>query len=170
MRTFLDVLHVLTAVLLVGPLMVAPFAGRRAIQRRSADGVRTAASQMNIYGIGSVVTAGLGVALTLSSDDHKLGEPWIVISMTLYVVAIGLVFFYAVPALRKAARMVEQGVMARPETPTETEPDSATLTTSAADLQVKEQLDAITGRVAMAGFLVLLVFAIITALMTVFSI
>lgn len=169
MRTFVDVLHVLSAVLLVGPLMVAPFVGRKAIQRRSADGVRTAASQMNVYGFGSLLTAALGVLLVLLTEDLDLGRPWIVISMTLYVAALCLVFFFAAPALRKAARMVEQGVLTRPEMSEDQDAATTQLTTNAADLQLKEQLDSITGRVGLAGLLVLLVFAVITVLMTVFG-
>jgi uncharacterized membrane protein len=151
--------------MLVGPLMVAPFVGRRAIKRRSPDGVRTAATQMRVYGFGSILTALLGVLLVQASDNYKLTDVWIVISMTLYVVALCLVFFYAIPALRRAARLVEQGVMAGPETgDAETE-----LTTSAAEIRLKEQLDAITGRVAMAGLLVLSVFVLLTILMVVFG-
>lgn len=151
--------------MLVGPLMVAPFVGRRAIQRRSPDGVRMAASQMRVYGFGSIVTALLGVLLVQAGNDHKLADVWIVISMTLYVVAFCLVFFYAIPALSKAARLVEQGVMTGPE-----DDDAETsLTTTATDIRLKEQLDAITGRVAMAGLLVLSVFVIITVMMVAFG-
>lgn len=145
--------------------MVAPFVGRRAINRRSPDGVRMAANQVRVYGFGSIVTALLGVLLVQVSDDHKLTDVWIVISMTLYVVALCLVFFYAIPALRKAARLVEQGVMAGPESD-----DAEThLTATATDIRLKEQLDAITGRVAMAGLLVLSVFVLLTILMVVFG-
>jgi len=158
--TFLKALHVLSAVMLVGPLMSAPFIGRRAIRRRSADGVRMAATQTRAYGAGTVLTALLGVLTLLASDSrYQFRTPWVIISMTLYVVALGLVFFYAVPALHKAARMVEEGVIERP--------DGQPLTASSDDLLVKERLDAITARVAGAGFLVLLVFAAITLLMVI---
>ncbi|HEX2357108.1 MAG TPA: DUF2269 family protein [Micromonosporaceae bacterium] len=110
MQTFLNATHVLAAVLLIGPLVAAPFAGRRAIGRRSADGVRNAANQMTFFGVGSLVVAGLGVVALLASDDYDLGTPWVVISITLYAIALGLVYGYAVPALRRAARMVADGV------------------------------------------------------------
>ncbi|MBB5870338.1 putative membrane protein [Allocatelliglobosispora scoriae] len=165
MTTFLDALHVLSAVLLVGPLMVAPFVGRRAIQRRSADGVRVAANQMNVYGLGSILTALLGFATMSSSARYSFRDPWIIVSTTLYVVALGVVFVYVVPALRKAARMVEAGVLIRPEEEDPAQPVS--LTATGTDLKTKEELDALTGRVSGAGLLVLLVFAIITMLMTI---
>ncbi|WP_245601643.1 DUF2269 family protein [Hamadaea tsunoensis] len=159
--TFVKALHVLSAVMLIGPLMSAPFVGRRAIARRSADGVRAAANQMSFYGLGSILTALLGV-LTVSASGGKVkfGDPWVIISSTLYVVALGLVFFYAVPALRKAANMVAEGVL-------EATPDTAALTATGGDLQLKERLDAITGRVYGAGIVVLLAFALITLLMTI---
>ena len=109
MQTFLNAIHVLAAVLLIGPLVAAPFAGRRAIGRRSADGVRNAANQMTFFGVGSLVVAGLGVVALLASDDYDLGTPWVVISITLYAIALGLVYGYAVPALRRAGRMVADG-------------------------------------------------------------
>jgi uncharacterized membrane protein len=108
-QTFLNAIHVLAAVLLIGPLVAAPFAGRRAIGRRSADGVRNAANQMAFFGVGSLVVAGLGVVALLASDDYDLGTPWVVISITLYAIALGLVYGYAVPALRRAGRMVADG-------------------------------------------------------------
>ncbi|NUR70606.1 MAG: DUF2269 family protein [Hamadaea sp.] len=159
--TFLKALHVLTAVMLVGPLMSAPFIGRRAIQRRSADGVRMAANQTRLFGAGTLLTALLGVATLLASDGkYEFRTPWVIISMTLYVVALALVFFYAVPALLKAARMVSEGVI-------DAQPEASALTATADDLRLKEHLDAITGRVAGAGLLVLLVFAVITLLMVI---
>ncbi|MCP2326633.1 putative membrane protein [Hamadaea flava] len=161
MMTFLKALHVLSAVMLVGPLMSAPFIGRRAIQRRSADGVRMAATQTRAFGAGTVLTAVLGILTVLGSDGkYEFATPWVIISMTLYVVALGLVFFYAVPALHKAARMVSEGVI-------DTQPEVSALTATTDDLRLKERLDAITGRVAGAGFLVLLVFAVITLLMVI---
>jgi uncharacterized membrane protein len=155
--TFLKALHVLSAVMLVGPLMSAPFIGRRAIQRRSADGVRMAAAQTRAYGFGTILTALLGVLTLLGSNGrYSFRTPWVIISITLYVVALLLVFFYAVPALHKAARMVEEGVV-----------ETSASTASSDDLLLKEHLDAITGRVAGAGFLVLAVFAVITLLMVI---
>ncbi|NUT36846.1 MAG: DUF2269 family protein [Hamadaea sp.] len=161
MMTFLKALHVLSAVLLVGPLTAAPFLGRRAIRRRSADGVRSAANQTRAFGAGSVLTALLGVATLLASDGaYQFRTPWVIISITLYALALGLVFFYAVPALLKAAKMVDEGVI-------DAGPEAQALTATADDLRLKEHLDAITARVAGAGYLVLLVFAVITLLMVI---
>ena len=160
----LNAVHVLFAVLLIGPLVFAPFAARRAIGRRSADGVRSAANQMAFFGAGSLVVAGLGVLALLASDRYDFGTPWVIISITLYVFALVLIYFYAIPALRKAARMVEEGVVGgRREMPDD---ETTQFTPSTEDLRTKERLDAISGRIIGAGALVLLVIAAITVLMS----
>jgi uncharacterized membrane protein len=164
-ETFLNAVHVLAAVLLIGPLVFAPFVARRAIGRRSADGVRAAANQMAFFGGGSLLVAGLGVVALLTSDRYDFGTPWVIVSITLYVIALVLIYFYAIPALRKAARMVEQGVVGGALDVADGE-EPTPLTTTSEDLRDKERLDAISGRIAGAGALVLLVFAAITLLMS----
>jgi uncharacterized membrane protein len=166
-ETFLTALHVLAAVLLIGPLVLAPFAGRRAIARRSPDGIRGATRQMAAFGAGSVVVAGLGVLALFASHEYDFGTPWVTISMTLYVIAVGLVYLYAIPALRRAARMVDEGVPAAPEPGERNQEPETTLTVTGTDVHAKERLEAISARLAGAGLLVLLVFAAITLLMSV---
>lgn len=166
METLLVTAHVLAAVLVIGPLVWAPFAARRAIARRSADTVRAAATQMSVFGLGSIVTAGLGVLALTRSTRYDFGTGWVTVSMTLYVVALGLVYGYAVPALRRASRMVEEGVPASPRPERAEEDGQTTVTATATDLRAKERLDAISARVGGAGLLVLLVFAAIAVLMT----
>jgi hypothetical protein len=108
--TVLNALHVVLAVLVIGPLVMAPFLARRAIIRRDADGVRFAANQVALFGAGAVVVAGLGVGTVLTGDEWTLTTPWVVVASTLFVVAIGLTWGYAVPAVRRAASMVAAGV------------------------------------------------------------
>lgn len=164
METFLNAVHVLFAVLLIGPLVFAPFAASRAIGRRSADGVRSAAKQMAFFGAGSLVVAGLGVLALIASDRYDFGTPWVIISITLYVLALALIYFYAIPALRKAARMVEEGVVGG--RPVAAGDEATQLAPSSEDMRTKERLDAIAGRITGAGALVLLAFAAITVLMS----
>jgi uncharacterized membrane protein len=104
--TFLNTLHVLAAVLLVGPLVAIPFAARRAITRRSAYGVRVSGNLLALFGAGSLLVAGLGVATVLADDQWELTTPWVLIATTLYGVALGLIWVYAVPALRRAAHLL----------------------------------------------------------------
>lgn len=166
MRTLLVTAHVLAAVLMIGPLVWAPFAARRAIARRNADALRTARTQMTVFGLGSLITAGLGVLALTRSRTFDFGTPWVVISMTLYVLALALVYAYAIPALRKATQLVEEGVLARPEVEGEEQEADTTLTATAAELRAKERLDAISARIGGAGLLLLLVFAAIVVMMT----
>lgn len=153
MSTFVNTLHVLAAVLVIGPLVLAPFLGQRAIRRGSEDGVRAAAKLLLWFGAGSVLVAGLGVGTVLATDEWTMATPWVLIASTLYVVALGLIGLYAVPALRKASHLVAEGA---DETPGAS-PDTAA---SAGKLQ------AISARVAGAGWLLLVTFAAITILMT----
>jgi hypothetical protein len=101
---------VVLAVLVIGPLVVAPFLARRAIIRRDADGVRFAANQVALFGAGAVVVAGLGVGTVLTGGEWTLATPWVLVASTLFVVALGLTWGYAVPAVRRAASMVAGGV------------------------------------------------------------
>jgi hypothetical protein len=166
METLLVTAHVLAAVLAIGPLVWAPFAARRAIVRRDAGGVRAARGQLTVFGLGSLVTAGLGVLALTRSTAFGFGTPWVVVSMTLYVIALALVYAYAIPALRRAGHLVQEGVPARPEAEGEEGEAGTTLTATAAHLRAKERLDAISARIGGAGLLVLFVFAVIVVMMT----
>lgn len=166
MQILLVTAHVLAAVLVIGPLVWAPFAARRAIARRDAGTLRAARTHMTVFGLGSLVTAGLGVLALLRSTAYDFGTPWVVVSMTLYVVALVLVYAYAIPALGKATQLVQEGVPAGPEPPGEEQAAGTTLTATAADLRAKERLDAISARIGGTGLLVLLAFAAIVVMMT----
>jgi uncharacterized membrane protein len=167
---FLVTLHVLAAVLLIGPFALAAFWGRRAIRRRDVDDTRDAARIMARFGIGSLVVALLGFGALSTSDRYTFRSPWVIISITLYVVAMGLATGYTVPALRKAAKMIDEGVLVPPPAvaaPPADEPEAAPLTLSATadDLALKERLDNVAGRVTGSGALVLLALVVITILM-----
>jgi uncharacterized membrane protein len=164
MQRFLQLLHVLSAVLLVGPLALVPFVGLRGIRRRDADEVRLATTWTTLFGAGSVVAFVFGVLVTADSDRYSFRTTWVVISMTLYLVALVLVFVWAAPALRKAARMVEVGVLDQPTVTSREDPDPV-VTASGPDLATKGELDAITGRVGAAAGVNLLLLVIVTALM-----
>ena len=181
--TVLNALHVLLAVLVIGPLVVAPLVARRAIANRDARAVRLAANQVALFGAGSVGVAGLGVATVLTGDRWTMATPWVLISTTLYVVALGLVVGYVVPALRRAASLVggppppaiaagngggtagEGPAPGAEEEPQQqaVEPETAT---GGEDMSAA-RLDSIAARATGAGWLLLLTFAVITVLMTV---
>ena len=176
-------LHVLFAIFLIGPLAMIPMTALRSIRGRDARQLHGAARQTMIYGLASILVFLLGFAVVgTEPSDHKisLGAPWLTISMTLYVIALVLVLVVLVPSLRRAARLIDKGVLdtksalagaAKPavsgsgedgDTATEVEP---TLTATAADLASKERLDALYGRTAGIAGLVALLFAVIIVLM-----
>jgi uncharacterized membrane protein len=175
-------LHVLLAIFLIGPLAMIPMTALRSIRGRDARQLHGAARQTMIYGLASILVFLLGFAVVgTEPSNHKisLGVPWLTISMTLYVIALVLVLVVLVPSLRRAARLIDKGVLdtktalATPAKPavsgedgdTATEVVEPTLTATAADLAGKERLDAIYGRTAGIAGLVTLLFAVIIVLM-----
>lgn len=112
MSTLLTTLHVLFAIFLVGPLTMVPMTALRSIRRRDAPAVLFAARQTMLFGLGSILVFVLGFGVVSADSKHfHLGDPWIVISMTLYVVALVLTLLVLVPDLRRAGKLIEQGVL-----------------------------------------------------------
>lgn len=185
MATLLVTLHVVVAIFLVGPLAMIPMTALRSIRRRDADAVQGAARQTLIYGLGSIAVFLLGIGIVPFEPGYNLGTPWLTISMTLYLIALVLVLAVLAPSLRKAARLIEQGVPATREltapapaagesTPegaeaADVEPAGAgttpAVTASATELASKERLDSLYGRSAGAAGLVALLFVVIAVLM-----
>jgi uncharacterized membrane protein len=156
---FLLTLHVLSAVLLIGPFVLVAFMGDRAIRRHDAEDIRRSARYMARFAIGSTLVAVLGAAALGLSDRYTFRTPWVIISLTLWLIAMGVATGYTVPAMRRAAHMVEQGVLTSTD-------ENASAPATAAELGVKERLDNIAGRVVGSAALVLVAFVLITILMT----
>lgn len=190
MSTFLNALHVLLAVLVIGPLVTAPLVGRRAIARREPRVVRLAANQAALFGAGSVVVALVGVGTVLSGDRWTMTTPWVLISATLVVVALGLTWGYLVPALRRAAAITaapaptgdtapgpvggaEPGPDRRPEGDGGPErdagppPPAGPRAGSEREEARRRRLDRIAARITGAGWLLVVTYAAIVVLMTV---
>lgn len=159
MYKFLVTLHVLSAVLLIGPFVLVAFMGDRAIRRHAADDIHRSARYMARFAIGSALVAVLGAAALGLSDRYSFRTPWVIISLTLWLVAMGVATGYTVPAMRRAAHLIEQGVLNSAD-------DNPTGPATATELGIKERLDNIAGRVVGSAVLVLVCFVIITILMT----
>jgi uncharacterized membrane protein len=157
---FLVTLHVLAAVLVMGPFVLAAFVGNRAIRRHNVAEIREAATFMARFGIGTLLVAVLGIGALGLSDRYTFRTPWVIISLTLYVVGMGVATGYTVPAMRRAAHLIEQGSASDGDAvPLSGEPATAT------EVAAKERLDNVAGRVVGSGALVLLIVALITILM-----
>jgi uncharacterized membrane protein len=106
METLLNVLHVLTAVFVIGPMVALPMTAMRSLRAGQADQVAGLARTTVGYSIGSVVVALLGFALLgMTGDKHgtSVATPWVLWSVIAYLVALGLTLFVVVPAMRSAA-------------------------------------------------------------------
>ncbi len=110
MRTLLDVLHVVTAVFLVGPMAVLPMNAMRAVRTGDGSAALGAARSTMIFSLLSllVVLFGFGV-LGLSSSRVTVATPWILISIILYAVALALNLLAVVPAVRSAGEHLQSG-------------------------------------------------------------
>lgn len=105
MHTFLDVLHVVTAVFIVGPMAILPMTAMRAARAGHAGQVLTLARSTLIFSLASlvVVVFGFGVMGTSRAPYQvSVSTPWILISLILYVAALALSVFAVVPAMRSA--------------------------------------------------------------------
>jgi hypothetical protein len=137
-------LHLLFAIFAVGPLVHAATTAGRGVRRGDGAATASAARMLRIYAYASVLVVIAGMALMSMDDpDHKgqkIGEfsqTWIWLSLLLWLVAIAIVLAVIVPTLTKASALIEQ----------------------------QSSVATLTPRVAAAGGVVGLVFAVIVFLM-----
>jgi uncharacterized membrane protein len=112
METLLNVLHVLTAVFVIGPMAVLPMTAMRSLRAGHGDQVSSLARSTVVFSIGSVVVALLGFALLgMTGDKHgtSVSTPWVLWSVIAYLVALGLTLFVVAPAMRAAAADARSG-------------------------------------------------------------
>ncbi|MET7394804.1 DUF2269 family protein [Dactylosporangium sp. NPDC005572] len=151
MERFVVLVHVLAAVLLIGPLVLAGFVGRRAIRKSDADAARQAFVAGRWATAGSVVVALFGALAVAVSSRYTFGTPWVIISSTLFVVLLGVSAGYTVPALRKAAQLLQR----RSAVAALDEPDGVE----------RERLSALGDRLAGAAGLSFVIVCVIVVLM-----
>lgn len=173
-------LHVLAAVFLIGPMAIAPMLGLRAIRRHDARGVHEAARTTTLYTLLSLIVTGLGfLAVAVGSDRWAFSDAWIVISITLYVIALLLGIGVVAPGLTGAARLLDGSTptpatpLAPPSTPADSSLDAPTLPepagtdTATIDVEARRKLDASYGRIAASSGIVALLLMIIVIFMVV---
>jgi uncharacterized membrane protein len=106
MSTILNVLHVVGAVFIVGPMAILPMSALRALRADNTSGVAALAESTRIFSLLSLVVVVLGfgvVGVSEPSDDFSFTTPWILTSLIVYIVALLLSLFQVVPALRRAS-------------------------------------------------------------------
>jgi uncharacterized membrane protein len=106
MGTVLNVLHVVTAVFLIGPMAILPMTAMRAVRVGNAPVVELLARSTWVFSLASLVVAVLGFGVVGTADkrfDLSVGTPWVLTSIVLYVVALLVSLFLVVPGMRQAA-------------------------------------------------------------------
>jgi uncharacterized membrane protein len=112
MGTLLNVLHVVTAVFLVGPMAVLPMTAMRAVRAGNGPVVALLARSTWVFSLASLLVAVLGFGVVGTADerfDLSVGTPWVLTSIVLYLVALALSLFLVVPAMRQAAADLSAG-------------------------------------------------------------
>lgn len=106
MGTVMIVLHVITAVFIVGPMAIIPMTGLRTLRSGNASAVRSLAKSTAIFSWLSLLTFlfGFGVA---GMWKISMSTWWVLVSAIAYVIAFVLSTFVVVPQMRKAAGQVE---------------------------------------------------------------
>jgi uncharacterized membrane protein len=176
MTKFVLTLHVLAAVFLIGPMAIAPMLGMRAIRRHDARGVHEAARTTTLYTLLSLVVSGLGFLLVAVGNSRwSFSDAWIVISITLYVIALLLGIGVVAPGLTGAARLLDASTTvpatplsaAEPATDPALTPEPAGTDTATIDVEARRKLDSAYGRVAASSGVVSLLLLIIVVFMVV---
>lgn len=120
MDTVLNMLHVVAAVFIVGPMAMLPMTAMRAIRSGNGAQVATLAKSTNLFSLLSllVVVFGFGtMSLADKKYDLSVATPWILWSIILYAIALALILFLVVPTMRRAADAVHETAGGAPEVP-----------------------------------------------------
>ena len=110
MDTLFSILHVVTAVFIVGPMAILPMTAMRAVRAGNASQVATLAKSTMIFSWLSLIVFVLGFGVMGLADpkyDLSITTPWILWSIILYLVAFVVSILVVVPAMRKAAAALE---------------------------------------------------------------
>lgn len=107
METVFSVLHVVTAVFLVGPMAILPMVGMRDL--RTGDGHQAVAlgRSTNVFSLASLLVVLFGFGL-LGISDYEFTTPWVLISLIVYLVALALNLMVVVPAMQGAAEATDR--------------------------------------------------------------
>lgn len=106
MEILFAVLHVVTAVFIIGPMAILPMTAMRAARARNGAQVLALARATHTFTLLSLLVFVLGIALLGVSDpkDHTtFASGWIIWSMLLYVFAFAINLVITVPAMKRVA-------------------------------------------------------------------
>jgi uncharacterized membrane protein len=112
MGTVLNVLHVVTAVFLVGPMAILPMTALRAVRAGNGPVVTLLARSTWVFSLASLLVAVLGFGVVGTADERfglSVGTPWVLTSIVLYLVALVLSLVLVGPSMRRAAADLAAG-------------------------------------------------------------
>lgn len=106
MDTVFAILHVVSAVFIVGPMAILPMTAMRAVRAGNAAQVDVLAKSTNFMSLLSLVVVFFGFGL-LGFAGSQYGTtiltPWVLWSIILYAIALVVNLFLVVPTMRRAA-------------------------------------------------------------------
>ncbi|MGV8885434.1 MAG: DUF2269 family protein [Microbacteriaceae bacterium] len=106
MDTVINILHIVTAVFIVGPMAIIPMTALRALRGGHAAQAASLAKSTRVFSLLSLLTVVFGFgAMSLAPERYDLSitTPWILWSLVLYAVALVLSLFVVAPAIAAAA-------------------------------------------------------------------
>lgn len=106
MDTIISILHIGTAVFIVGPMAIIPMTAMRALRAGNAGQVRTLATSTLVLSLLSLLTFLFGfgaMGMAPKKFNISFADTWIWLSIVLYIVALAISLFIVVPSLRRAA-------------------------------------------------------------------
>jgi uncharacterized membrane protein len=106
-------LHLLAAIFAIGPLVGAATTASRALRHSDASAANSAARMVRLYSYTSVVVVILGMGLMSQKApwDHsqevaQIGDTWIWLSLLLWAAAVAVSLGVLAPSLTKAAAQI----------------------------------------------------------------
>lgn len=112
MATVLDVLHVLSAVFLIGPMAILPHTALRSLRAGQGEQVAGLARTVSLFSFLSLIVVFFGFGVLGTSEfasGVSFSTPWIWISVLLYAIALVLNLAVVVPSLQSAGSRLVAG-------------------------------------------------------------
>jgi uncharacterized membrane protein len=102
MGTVLSVLHVVTAVFLIGPMALLPHTALRAVRAGNAPTVDLLTRSTKVFTWASLAVAVLGFGIS-GVEGIPLSRTWLWLSIVLYLLALAASLALVIPGLTRAA-------------------------------------------------------------------
>lgn len=113
MKDLFEILHVVSAIFLIGPLAILPMTALRALRQGQAPLVRSLTRATMVIAWLSLLVAIFGFGLMAFEEDLRFTTPWFLTSIILYSLAVTVALTFVVPLLGRAAdRLAEGGPVA----------------------------------------------------------